>query len=176
MLVRILISGLLLSLSGCVLTDWMVDPKGACEWKLTTAGRPGYSCVKNYRTESQCSEYTRSDDVRRFNEGESCTSLGYTYPNPFNSDLVAYTEDRDAPSPHGEMAAYEASISGGGGGGGDGGGGSCGPYQGPEFDIQIDSQCKAAHIYSCSGSQQAVDATCAIYNSYSSVPNCPYCN
>lgn len=48
------------------------------------------------------------------------------------------------------------------GGSGTGGCGSSG-YNGPEFDIQVDSQCKAAYAYKCAGNQQGVDAACAIY-------------
>ena len=60
--------------------------------------------------------------------------------------------------------------------------GSCGieNYTGPEFDIQIDSQCKAAYYYECVGNEEGKDAACAIYKQWqskdSSVPNCPYCN
>lgn len=65
------------------------------------------------------------------------------------------------------------------GGSGTDGCGSSG-YQGPEFDIQVDSQCKAAYAYQCAGNQQGVDAACAIYKQWqqqdSSIPNCPYCN
>lgn len=53
-------------------------------------------------------------------------------------------------------------------------------YKGPEFDIQFDSQCKAAYLYKCAGNQKGLEATCAIYKNYQkqdpSIPNCPYCN
>lgn len=53
-------------------------------------------------------------------------------------------------------------------------------YKGPEFDIQVDSQCKAAYFYECSGNAQGVAAACAVYKQWQqddpSIPNCPYCN
>lgn len=52
-------------------------------------------------------------------------------------------------------------------------------YSGPNFDIQIDSQCKTAYAYDCSGNQDGVAAACAIYNQYReqdpTIPVCPYC-
>lgn len=53
-------------------------------------------------------------------------------------------------------------------------------YQGPDFDIQIDSQCKAAYAYKCQGNDQGVRAACDVYRGWqqhqSGIPNCPYCN
>lgn len=78
---------------------------------------------------------------------------------------------------------------GGGGGSGDGGGGSSANcdlayYNGPEFDIQVDSQCKAAFVYDCVGEIEARNASCDLYYEYGnavwtgpgSLPDCPYCN
>lgn len=65
---------------------------------------------------------------------------------------------------------------------GDQGGAGCSinNYNGPEFDIQIDGQCKAAFIYKCQGNEAGVRAACEIYRSWqqhqSGIPNCPYCN
>jgi hypothetical protein len=70
------------------------------------------------------------------------------------------------------------SASGGGGGGCD-----LADYNGPEFDIQLDSQCKTAFLYDCAGEVQGVVTACALYESYRSLwqgpgsfPDCPYCN
>lgn len=57
-------------------------------------------------------------------------------------------------------------------------------YDGPEFDIQVDSQCKMAYMYDCVGDIEARDATCKLYYEYGnsvwtgsgSLPDCPYCN
>lgn len=53
-------------------------------------------------------------------------------------------------------------------------------YQGPDFDIQIDSQCKAAYAYRCQGNDAGVRAACEVYRGWqqhqSGIPNCPYCN
>lgn len=60
------------------------------------------------------------------------------------------------------------------------GGGGCDFYAGPEFDIQIDGQCKAAFAYKCEGNEQGLRAACEIYKSWqqhqSGIPNCPYCD
>ncbi|MEO9477556.1 MAG: hypothetical protein ABJG41_18565 [Cyclobacteriaceae bacterium] len=63
----------------------------------------------------------------------------------------------------------------------DGGSGdACGDYAGPEFNIQIDSQCKTAQLYLCAGNSDGVTVACGLYKQYqaqdSSIPNCPYCN
>jgi hypothetical protein len=72
-------------------------------------------------------------------------------------------------------------IGSGNTGGGSSSGINCsGGYQGPEFDIQIDSQCQAAFAYKCAGNTAGVTATCKIYNTYRQndpkIPKCPYCN
>lgn len=64
--------------------------------------------------------------------------------------------------------------------GGSGAGCSISNYNGPEFDIQIDGQCKAAFIYQCVGNTEGVKAACEIYRNWQKhqpgIPNCPYCN
>jgi hypothetical protein len=56
-------------------------------------------------------------------------------------------------------------------------------YNGPEFDIQIDSQCKTAYAYQCAGNEDGRKTACALYNNYKSqwkgsgsFPKCPYCD
>ena len=74
-----------------------------------------------------------------------------------------------------------------GGSGGDGGSSvdcDIANYDGPEFDIQVDSQCKAAYLYDCVGDTAARDAACHLYYEYGnavwtgsgSLPDCRYCN
>ncbi|MEP4533410.1 MAG: hypothetical protein ABJ004_09995 [Cyclobacteriaceae bacterium] len=62
----------------------------------------------------------------------------------------------------------------------EGSGDACGDYAGPEFNIQIDSQCKTAQLYLCAGNADGVTVACGLYKQYqaedSSIPNCPYCN
>lgn len=63
---------------------------------------------------------------------------------------------------------------------------SCGEgnYDGPtDIDRQLLAFCQAAYAYYCSGSQEAVDSTCEVYQELansapdpSSVATCPYCN
>jgi|GEM_PF-3434098 len=56
---------------------------------------------------------------------------------------------------------------------------ACGDYKGPEFNIQIDSQCKTAQLYKCAGNADGVTVACALYKQWqdqdSSIPDCPYC-
>lgn len=71
------------------------------------------------------------------------------------------------------------------GGSSSGGGVNCDPanYNGPEFNIQVDGQCKLAYLYDCEGNIQGRDAACSIYYDYGesvwtgsgSLPKCPYC-
>ncbi len=57
-------------------------------------------------------------------------------------------------------------------------------YAGPEFDFQIDSQCRAAYIYDCFGDIAGKNAACDIYYDYGQdvwvgsdpFPDCPYCD
>jgi hypothetical protein len=52
-------------------------------------------------------------------------------------------------------------------------------YDGPNFNIQIDSQCKTAYAYDCAGNADGVTLACALYKQYQdedpSIPDCPYC-
>lgn len=52
-------------------------------------------------------------------------------------------------------------------------------YKGPEFNTQIDAQCKTAFLYDCVGNADGVAAACALYYQYDDgspdFPDCPYC-
>ncbi len=75
---------------------------------------------------------------------------------------------------------------GGGYNNGGGGTGNCDAsgYNGPDFNIQVDAQCKAAYYYDCIGNNEGRDASCTLYYDYGnsvwtgsgSLPTCPYCN
>lgn len=53
-------------------------------------------------------------------------------------------------------------------------------YSGPEFDIQFDSQCKAAFYYQCVGETELMNIACDTYSSFQDdnpgMADCPYCN
>lgn len=92
----------------------------------------------------------------------------------YGSTVTITPEDDD----HYDWNLGESTISGGSGN--PDGNCSLDNYEGPEFDIQVDAQCKAAYIYECSGNQAGVDAACEIYRMWQAqnpnIPDCPYCN
>lgn len=110
----------------------------------------------------------------------------YSFDFSFQSDASWEREygDNSVETKNGEInfaVSVSSSGSQGGSGENDAGGVDCsGGYNGPEFDIQIDSQCQAAYAYACSGAQEGVDAACSLYKGFqsqdSSIPDCPYCN
>lgn len=138
---------------------------GACESKTSYVSGVVYTCY-DAQDEDFCDGTNGSITSAVWHSGKTCQELGYTHKN---YSTGAYTANSSGSAP----GANGAFGSGGGGGGSNCNGGS---YNGPEFDIQIDAQCKAAYQYKCAGHQQGVDAACAIYNTYSNVPPCPYCN
>lgn len=52
-------------------------------------------------------------------------------------------------------------------------------YNGPEFNTQIDAQCKTAYLYDCVGNEAGRAAACELYYSWDDgspdFPDCPYC-
>lgn len=157
---------------GCCLAIIVMscEKEGVCEIKIQANGYI-YSCREG-TTDEACNDSSGVERV--FHEGKSCASLGY----PFKNSSGAYTSQQDKLDKPGSNGAFQNDLNNPGGGGGVAG--CSGGYNGPTFDIQIDSQCQAAYAYKCAGSQQGVDATCAIYKTYqrndSSIPNCPYCS
>lgn len=154
----------------------------ACEEKETGACEASYENWQGY-TLYTCKENEESDmcegSKEHFWVDKSCANLGYTYFNSKNGNFQIDENNNGIPGPYGEWG--DGTASGGSGGSGSGGG-SCDAsgYNGPEFDIQVDSQCKTAYYYDCIGNQQGVNAACAVYKQWqdddSSIPDCPYCN
>lgn len=146
------------------------EKEGVCEVKIEANGYI-YSCREG-STEETCNDSSGVERV--FHEGKSCASLGY----PFKNSSGAYTAEQGKYRTPGDNGAFQNDLNNTGSSGGVAG--CSGGYNGPTFDIQIDSQCQAAYAYKCAGSQQGVDATCAIYKTYQrndpSIPNCPYCS
>ncbi|UXP32922.1 hypothetical protein N6H18_03000 [Reichenbachiella agarivorans] len=159
---------LLLALLFTTLWSGCEDPEGACETKISVGGSQYiYSC-RNKSYDEGCNSGSASEAV--FHEGKDCQSLGYQFQE--TTDAWFYSEDETRkPGANGAFKSDKNTRSGADCNGG---------YNGPEFDIQIDSQCQTAYIYTCSGAQEGVDAACAIYKAWqkenSSIPNCPYCN
>ena len=143
------------------------EEEGACEVKIPLSNYSLYSCREGVIDE-HCKSSSSADRV--FHEGKSCASLGYIYAD----NKGGHTADADNLRTPGKNGAFQNDLSSGGIGGCNGG------YNGPTFDIQIDSQCQTAYAYTCAGSTEGVKAACAIYKGYQqsnpSIPNCPYCN
>lgn len=174
---HILKSTILLSLS--ILTiSCEKHLNGVCEMRWGTSS---YS----YYCQPEGEEYCSSGWERYFSSA-SCNDLGYTEKHkgeggPIGIAFVS-SEGRDYPGENG----YFATGSGGTGSGSSGGSVNCNiaDYDGPEFDIQVDAQCKAAYLYDCGGDIKARNAACKLYYDYGnevwtgsgSLPKCPYCN
>lgn len=141
------------------------EEDGACEQKIGSGSVVLYSC-RNDTDDALCS-VAQSDVDKVFHEGKSCSSLGYIYPTTNGS----FTSEEDSYDSPGENGAFKDDTSGLAG--------CTGNYEGPTFDIQIDSQCQTAYAYTCSGSAAGVKAACAIYKTYQKdnpkIPDCPYC-
>ncbi len=168
-----LLAGLLF-LTGCA-----KNQNGVCEMKWGTSNY-------KYYCQPEEQEYCSAGWERYF-ESESCSDLGYTEKydgegGPIDGPVFV---SPDGPSEPGENG-YWATGTGGTGSQGGGGSGNCDleNYNGPEFDIQVDAQCKAAYMYDCIGDYTARDASCDLYYQYGndvwigpgSLPECPYCN
>ncbi|MCB0489207.1 MAG: hypothetical protein R2820_11630 [Cyclobacteriaceae bacterium] len=146
--------------------NFSCEEEGSCEIRIDVGGSYYiYSCREG-STEDTCDSSEGVDRV--FHEGLSCANLGYPYKDN-SGGFSANPDDFRSPGDNG----YFANLPGGPVGG------CSGSYDGPTFDIQIDSQCQTAYAYSCSGVQQGVDAACAIYKAYQKdnpkIPDCPYC-
>jgi hypothetical protein len=122
-------------------------------------------------------------------DNKSCNDLGYTSRGSTEASWFFVSPDGECkPGREGEFWNQYASSGGSGtlctSSGGNSGTGSSdcslSNYNGPEFDIQLDAQCKAAYVYDCQNNQQGVDAACANYESFQqqdpTIPDCPYCN
>lgn len=145
------------------------EKEGACEKKtvISGAGYSLYSC-ENSATETTCDIASKVYDEVYHHPGKSCASLGYVYKTS-NKAIIHASEDGKSPGANGSFTNESA-----------GGGCAGGSYEGPLFDIQIDSQCQNAYAARCAGQDAVADASCSIYKSYqsndSSIPDCPYCN
>lgn len=130
------------------------------------------TCYVCYAEES---DYLPETDTRKYWPNKKCSDLGYTKRALVQSGDNEFwyfinPDGENYPGDYGYFKENESSSSGG-----------CANenYEGPEFNIQIDSQCKAAHVYTCSGNQDGVTVACALYKQYQdqdpSIPDCPYC-
>lgn len=154
-----------------------VERKGVCEsyWGISS---PDYYCALT--GEENCFV-----GVHAYHAEKSCESLGYTEPygGSGGPDGVKFVSPEGIKTPgvngiFGNPNAYSGS--------GGSSGASCGleDYDGPEFNIQVDSQCKTAFVYDCSGNTVGRDAACQTYYDYGNsvwtgsgpLPTCPYCN
>ncbi len=169
---------MLIVLTGCPLFEDEEEAKGACETSLINIeGYRLYKC-ENDEDQQSCST-NESDFTDVFWEGRTCINLGYFYDG--GSSGWRYDEQNNVkPGAYGNWG--DGTASGTEADANNSGGASCSEddYDGPEFDIQIDSQCKLAFIYRCSQADEAADVACSIYQGWRdqnpSIPACPYCN
>lgn len=162
---QILMPGLLLLAAQIIFSCESKD--GACESKIKSADNKYiYSC-REANDDTGCS-IEQTGVEKFFHEGASCASLGYSYGE---SNGAWHVSEDDWNTP-GTGGVFKNDV---------GGGLNCeGGYDGPQFDIQIDSQCQTAFVYRCSGAEDAADAACSVYKAWQkdnpSIPNCPYCD
>ena len=138
-----------------------------------------YRAVDNiYVCFPEKSDYMKENADRVYWEDKSCSVLGYTEKGS-SAGSWHYVNSKGERYP-GANGAFKNR-----GGSSSGSGSNCDPnnYNGPNFNIQIDSQCKTAHAYKCAGNQQGVQTACGLYYSYESqwqgpgsFPRCPYCH
>ena len=154
---------------------------GVCESKWGISS-PDYYCALT--AEENCFV-----GVHVYYDEKSCESLGYTKPYEGSSGPTGVKfispEGIKIPGDNGYFANPPSSGGSGGSAGGSGGA-ACDleNYNGPEFNIQVDSQCKTAYAYECAGLTEARDVACQTYYDYGnsvwtgsgSLPTCPYCN
>jgi hypothetical protein len=150
--------------------------EGACESKFQNfQGYTLYTCNNDVETD-MC-----ESSGEHFWEDKSCINLGYLYYNAKNESWQIDEDNNGIPGPNGYWGDGTGSGNGTPPSGSGGTGGACDEsgYKGPDFDIQVDSQCKAAYYYQCIGNNDGVKAACTIYKQWqaddSSIPNCPYC-
>lgn len=163
-------------LTGCPLFE-EEEMNGACETSIINFnGDQIYKC-ENDQENDRC-DRNDAEISDRFWEGKTCINLGYFFDGGFSG--WRYDEQNNVKP--GAYGAWGDGSASGTEADANNSGGSCGEddYDGPEFDIQIDSQCKAAFVYRCSGADEAADVACQLYQVYrdqdSSIPVCPYCN
>ncbi|MBI1184825.1 hypothetical protein GC194_11160 [bacterium] len=156
---------------------------GVCESKMsTTSGNTYYYCET-----SESADVCESSNIGSHHySSESCKNLGYTEKGGSSvswKDGDVYFISPDGANTPGSNGYYSGggSSSGGSSSGGGGGGANCdmSNYKGPEFNVQIDSQCKTAYLYDCAGETDHRDVACRLYYEWDdgsgSFPKCPYC-
>jgi len=151
---------------------------GACERSaITSRGNQIYYC-QNDKSEYLCDIVIDDSNHTQLWEDKTCINLGYFYDQGNN----IWQADEDNNVKPGAFGRWGDGTASGTEADADNSGASCSEddYDGPEFDIQIDSQCKLAFIYKCSNHAEGVAAACAIYqvyrNQFPDIPECPYCN
>lgn len=128
-------------------------------------------------------DYVIATSDRVYHTDKSCKDLGYTESgSSVGSWHFVSPSGENVP---GKYGVFWDDYNANGGGSGGGGSASCdmSNYNGPEFNIQVDSQCKTAYLYDCQGMYSERDVACDLYYQWESswqgsgsFPKCPYCN
>lgn len=107
---------------------------------------------------------------------KSCKDLGYTVKG--SSEADHHFTSPDGETKPGRNGAFWNKY-GKSGGSSNGAGCDLANYEGPEFNIQVDAQCKTAFLYDCAGNKEGVATACALYKEWDdgsgNFPDCPYC-
>ncbi|MGV6862382.1 MAG: hypothetical protein ACWA41_11460 [Putridiphycobacter sp.] len=150
---------------------------GVWEEKINHANPASYHCSPDGRTDN----YSSTEAV--YHEDASCKDLGYT-DKDWGLDGKYFVSPDGVKTPGENGAFWDEFLASGGGSSSSSSSGGCSSddYNGPEFDTQVDSQCKTAHLYDCQGMTSERDAACDLYYSWESswtgsgsFPDCPYC-
>lgn len=174
---------LIMLLSSCAKDVWVTEEIWFKNSSFSTSPDK-YDCREQLTTKDFLSTGFKDDPTQPKNvtEGKNCISFGYEDNGGMIGDAKLYNGPNGGllPGPNGYFASNLNNTGGGGGGGA-----NCdiSNYNGPEFDIQADSQCKSAYLYKCQGNFVAVQTTCDLYYSFESLwtgpgpyPRCPYCD
>lgn len=130
------------------------------------------------------SDYLSETDYRIYWASKSCNDLGYSERGSSIADHHFVNENGEStPGRNGAFwDDYNSNSGSSSGGGGSSAACDLANYNGPEFNIQVDSQCKTAYIYDCQQLYQERDVACDLYYSWESswtgsgsFPSCPYC-
>jgi hypothetical protein len=164
-----------ISLFSCSKDD--LEKRGVCESKWGISS-PDYYCAVT--GEDNCFV-----GVHKYYDEKSCKLLGYTVPyDRSNGPTGIKFISPDGIKTPGDNGYFANPSSSSGSGGSSGASCDLANYVGPEFNIQVDSQCKAAYAYDCAGMIDARDVACNQYYEYGNnvwtgpgaLPTCPYCN
>gem|GEM_PF-6617503 len=149
--------------------------EGGCEYYYNYSTGNDYMCTDvstNDILPPKDSDVCFYGDGNSFHESTSCSSLGYSTPNSYSSDILYYNSNKD-PSPYGSYGSGSF-----GGSGGSTGGNVCNEatvWAGDPADVQVSTICQGACVYANAGHQQGLSSSCSIVASWGATSSCSVC-